>query len=664
MKLISLFIKNYSDLIENEAFTFTDEFSVIFDFNTRKLEINKNPTYIEKLYGDTIYNITPVIGKNGSGKTTLLNIIGRTTKDRIASVTLDSNRNICDAYFLLFATNNNIFYIESVNLLPANIDNLNNTEPFYSFYFKKTGNIFSLHKDSTDTFDKINYIIEPYINETNDKSSAFGSVPENLYLPRIINSSTSLTDLYETYLSLLEHEMIYSNLTIEFKKNHPFEQEDAGFVIHPFADEAVLNIGKYFYHISENIADFFLHYFSCIINFYKSHLENKITIDKFGNWFLDFSKECNQNKPQLRSQYESLFKSLTDFVCKAAPEERLLLTYTTKLSELFLSMYEIKDYINPGYHYFKITFPCKKDEKIINFITLYDKFNNFITFHENSYLYNNDPHLLPEDALYDQDEYKMYSYSNEKFHRPPELFAINNFLLSTGEKNLLKLISTLTKSLKSYCQKQPVGSWSQPKTYLVLVDEIENCMHLEWSRKFIYFLSHYLDHSAFNAFDKFYSFKDANYTIQLIFSTHSPFMLSDIANNSFIMLESNFGKISSKSEMLTPFAKNIQEIMHDSFFINDFWGEYAKELIKKMIELLQTDSIPENEFISQKELYQLICQIGEPILKTKLLDMYETKYPIHYKEKKQQELIENIKDLYGELDANAIKNIKDLFLND
>ena len=60
---------------KNQIFNFSDEYKVSFDFETNELKIDKNPDYIENFYGESIYNISPIVGINGTGETTILNII-------------------------------------------------------------------------------------------------------------------------------------------------------------------------------------------------------------------------------------------------------------------------------------------------------------------------------------------------------------------------------------------------------------------------------------------------------------------------------------------------------------------------------------------------------------------------------------------------------------
>ena len=82
MKLIALVIKQYDELFKNQIFNFSDDYKVDFNFETNELKIDENPAYIENFYGESIYNISPIVGINGTGKTTVLNIISDYTPDK------------------------------------------------------------------------------------------------------------------------------------------------------------------------------------------------------------------------------------------------------------------------------------------------------------------------------------------------------------------------------------------------------------------------------------------------------------------------------------------------------------------------------------------------------------------------------------------------------
>ena len=95
MKLIALVIKQYDELFKNQIFNFSDEYKVDFNFETNELKIDENPDYIENFYGESIYNISPIVGINGVGKSTILNLIGTYSPENYKQ---DSD----NQYFFLF----------------------------------------------------------------------------------------------------------------------------------------------------------------------------------------------------------------------------------------------------------------------------------------------------------------------------------------------------------------------------------------------------------------------------------------------------------------------------------------------------------------------------------------------------------------------------------
>ena len=64
---------------------------------------------------------------------------------------------------------------------------------------------------------------------------------------------------------------------------------------------------------------------------------------------------------------------------------------------------------------------------------------------------------------------------------------------------------------------------------ILLVDELESGMHLEWSRRLIKIL--------INNLSEILDIEGKGRKIQLSFTTHSPYMLSDIKPGNVIMIE-------------------------------------------------------------------------------------------------------------------------------
>ncbi|WP_346354020.1 AAA family ATPase [Azotosporobacter soli] len=660
MKLLGLIVKSYAGLLSEEIFSFTDEYNISFDFETEFLKIEKNNNYIPELYGKTIYNITPVIGGNGSGKTTILNMLGRRMLERI-SYSIDDTGNNTDQYFLLFNFHNNVYYLESIHFCPRNIKRFSSKAGIFNIYFEDDRIGYKEEKEKEKEKEKhfndsIIYINNSYLYALNDKSLVNKGDDMEQFVPRVINGVPSLAQLYDTYIDLNNEGILYSPLIIQFKKGEWFQGEKGTFQLSPIKNEKIKHISDCHQYMPENIEDFYLHLFSGVIEACCNICKNISKNDKeFDYSFSKFKKQHKSGKFRSREQ----FKKVCSEFQKIIPNDKdLFKKYVNYLSELFLAFYDIRGQVTTGYKFFSITFSKGKKEEFSAFLEAYDKLKEFAAYIKQAWEVKNDLNKVQEDYIYDD----LLSSSRKDlgtwvYEAMP--FEINKLEMATGEQNILNLVSIATGQLKKFCLQQPGWSYSLNKNLIVLIDEIELNMHIEWSRRMIGFLKNYFDKMKIKIFDQEEIFYKTNNTIQLIFSTHSPFMLSDIVNQNIILLEKQGKQIKTVQAISKTFAQNIQEIMTDSFFVKDYWGEYAKELLEEVIIALQPEYKEKVSEEKKKKMVYVIRQIGEPLLRDKLMEMYQKKYYSETVEKK--EVVQRIKELYGEFDSKAINEIEKMF---
>ena len=197
---------------------------------------------------------------------------------------------------------------------------------------------------------------------------------------------------------------------------------------------------------------------------------------------------------------------------------------------------------------------------------------------------------------------------NKSFNNYNLLKETPDYHMSTGEGNLIEIFSQLYTYL--YMHEESSGD------IILLVDELESGMHLEWSRRLIKIL---IDNLS-----EILEGEGKGRKIQLIFTTHSPYMLSDIKPGNVIMIEKNQETENSEGKVLqNTFAKNIQEIMKENL-IDNIYGDFALEKINSMIERLTGEE--EQGGNEDEKLLKEIHLISELILRNKLLEMYDKKY--------------------------------------
>ena len=545
MKLIAMVIKQYDELFKNQIFNFSDEYKVSFDFETNELKIDKNPDYIENFYGESIYNISPIVGINGTGKTTVLNIISDYSPDKF-------EQDPDNQYFFLFE--------------------LGKQEDRVRF------NVFckNLYVDGNQN-NSFNYILENYyeprkILYVNLQNKGGGSIGYRTTL-----NQEGLAMFIHSYLWLSDRKIISSVLSCSLEIEY--------YGLKDYSDSiprGINAIGFLIYKSIHNIFD---------------------EEDKFIKKCLSepLLAECKKYLKEDVSDYEdSGFNLLLDIVKELNPnevkeEENKLKDETRKVK---------KDYV----------------ESIIDIVNIFREIreNGSLIDNKSSSIllkYSNTNRRLFEDlnnglVQYTKSKELMRNLCydlNKSFNNYALLKETPDYHMSTGEGNLIEIFS----QLYSYLLKHEKSG----EDIILLVDELETGMHLEWSRRLIKIL---IDNLSGILEDEGKGRK-----IQLIFTTHSPYMLSDIKPGNVIMLEKNQETGYSEGKVLqNTFAKNIQEIMKENL-IDNIYGDFALAKINSMIDRLNGEEKQEG---NEEELLKEIHLISEPILRNKLLEMYDKKY--------------------------------------
>lgn len=215
----------------------------------------------------------------------------------------------------------------------------------------------------------------------------------------------------------------------------------------------------------------------------------------------------------------------------------------------------------------------------------------------------------------------LFSYSREEL-----IITLKwDITLSTGEESFLNLFASLYNCFKKY-------SYAFQHINLI-IDEIEAYLHPDWQIKF-------LDH-----FIKFFQQKgiNDNSNTNIILTTHSPFVLSDIPKENVIFLED--GK--QVYPKIDTFGANIHTLLAHGFFMKDgLMGEFAKSKINEVIALLNSTRKLSKK--SQKFCKDIISIIGEPLLQKTLQHQFNQK--LNTNETELQKLEREQKEIQSKID--------------
>lgn len=186
-----------------------------------------------------------------------------------------------------------------------------------------------------------------------------------------------------------------------------------------------------------------------------------------------------------------------------------------------------------------------------------------------------------------------------------ELLPYRFSCISSGEYQLAKVLG----GIEEYCVRLSLGNYGNRPHLIYLLDEPDTYMHPELCRIFLSKLNNILKE------------REAQTDIQVIISTHSPLLLSDVLPWQITRLDiDNDGYCIVKNGMGQEcFGANIHSILADGFFLQYTIGEYAKNYLQNEIDWL--DSIEseaertEADGKHMKELKSVVPHIGDVIIR-------------------------------------------------
>ncbi len=158
-------------------------------------------------------------------------------------------------------------------------------------------------------------------------------------------------------------------------------------------------------------------------------------------------------------------------------------------------------------------------------------------------------------------------------------------ILSSGEQNLLDIFSRLYDALMI----SPKAFANIDSKRLILLDEAEIGFHPDWQRRYINLILDFLQAMVV---------VKPGVDFQVLISTHSPILLSDIPECCVNYLEvddNGYTRNVSDTVERETFATNVFEQYRDSFFMKDgLVGEFAQRKLKAVRAEIEEDKVTDN----------------------------------------------------------------------
>lgn len=602
MKLIYCYIEHFRN-IENQDVSLSDEFDCRYRDSKIFIEKREKNPLMDYIYDNGFMsNLRIIVGKTGSGKTNFLQLIGMDWWNRKS--TADG-----DAYLLLYKMHNeNDFFVEEVGLG-------NKTRAYcFTYDFDKheiLKYIPAAYDDHEDTyiinaFDRYAFASCPYDNVRQEQM-----FDNNQFIPRKITqygkSSVSMEcEFLKEYLSHFSEKSIKRRVSFVIGwKNWQ--------------------------------------------NKIQSDLDEKLIKREY--WTYKDRAEEQRDKNFRNGQYNKPI----EYDKKSTPKSRFIhdlmvdfAIYLRKWAELVEYEFPEKYYPYTGIVYdLGIEDPRElPDGKKMGILKRIDWLCQYIDYHTDEITSNRGLvwqigsdirdlfHLLGkmDDKYFTDIEFTIPVmdidvngktvmrdvFERMEQYRPDQIGVFTECLLpyhwsyvSSGEYQYAKIWGVLEEygvRVKMMTQGQKYSEAIQPNLILLL-DEPENYMHPEMCRTFIRNLNVLL------------SKRNPNTELQVLISTHSPFMLSDVMASQVIKMDYDENGKCVISESKKPYyAANIHSIMADGFFLEYTIGEQARIFLEDKFKLLQRlTCMNRNLSSSEKEeltmIRSLIPNIGDALIR-------------------------------------------------
>ena len=220
---------------------------------------------------------------------------------------------------------------------------------------------------------------------------------------------------------------------------------------------------------------------------------------------------------------------------------------------------------------------------------------------------------------------KIISIDFRNFKKLDELIINSNTLtdhfrydytgISSGQRAFLNIFSRLNFLIYSEITvNENELKLESKKDIILVIDEGDLYLHPMWQKGLISHMIKFLN-------EIYHRFK-----IQIIFTANNPLPISDLLSYNTIFLSNNESSNEtivkdSLEDQKQTFAANIHTLLADSFFVKGgLLGDFSKDKINEVIRLI--DNGGDLSYEEHVYIKKLTKQIGEPLIKNKLLQMY------------------------------------------
>lgn len=605
MKLIFAYVRSFKNIHEQE-FAFSDDYDVSFEGNRlsiRKTDMNQVKDVIYG--GNLIKDMHIIVGRTGAGKTNLLQMIGMEFQERF-------NSQNSDAYFLLYKCSDeeDLFAVEVLNMYIPQINIVMRLRhrkeqtltgiDFYRFHYNfKTGVVSGIDvidkemfEDTTivNTFDRNAFARYPYHDTVEQKRSR--------WLPRKVTpyAETSPGKVVNAAREYIEQ---MPKGSIKRKAAFIVNRENWQYKLNVELDKDLLEKEYWLYGkrrqggFVTSLSD--VPYASIDARLPKGRKNKKVSAKEM--FIHDLLTDYAIYLRKVASSVEALgrqlpvsrpLQELDESDPRVLPDGRLDLTLEQRIS--WLGQYI--DYHTDGYYGNK-GLVWQETIEICDVADIMRQFDDRF-FTPDQFKYPVVDISEDDKRFYDLFE-MMGQYHRDQFEVfPKEFLPYELSYLSSGEFQYAKIWGAIEEAIDTKLAldyKKGIPEELREQQLIVLMDEPETYLHPEYCREFIF--------RTVKVLEK----RNPGLQLQLIITTHSPFMLSDTISSQVTRIDyDDDGEcvVYEDSEKQF-FAANLFSIMADGFFLDYTIGEYSRTFLTEKFSFLK-GLLEKGQDITQQEM--------------------------------------------------------------
>jgi len=192
-----------------------------------------------------------------------------------------------------------------------------------------------------------------------------------------------------------------------------------------------------------------------------------------------------------------------------------------------------------------------------------------------------------------------------QYQKGTEKVALSKF--SSGEKQRLYSMSAIVYHLLNIDSISKQKGNTKYRAVNLMFEEIELYFHPEWQRTLVNELMNSIRSFHYNSLQ----------AVNVLFVTHSPFILSDIPKTNVLFLQEG---VPVEKMQENTFGANVNSLLKNGFFLPSLpMGEFAYQKINNLFAKLHSGEFAKE---SLESMYQEIMQVGEPFIRKQLLSLY------------------------------------------